>query len=114
MSSEISQNRTKRRFAALLPHVAEYMASDAAPPLPVWLEPHVLKLTPLERALVALAPLMEQIDRGWDWDDLSAFMKICLAMGRALRDKVEVKNLFTFDGPLTEDLFDAQRRRGRR
>src|SRR5262249_24316539 len=94
----------------ILPHVAEYMASDAAPPLYQWLEPHVLKLTPHELALVALAPLMEQIDRGWDWDDPSAFMKICLAIGRALRDKVEVKNLFTFDSPLTEDLFDGAKK----
>src|SRR5262249_25162995 len=28
----------------------------------------------------------------------------------ALRDKVEVKNLFTFDSPLTEDLFDGAKK----
>src|SRR5262249_29142291 len=72
---------------------ADWMFTPAATEIPEWLKTHIDELTPQEWALVALAPLLDQIDRGWDWDDRSARMKICLAIGRTLRDKLEMKRL---------------------
>jgi DNA-dependent RNA polymerase len=113
-----------------LPALAVYMASDDAPPPCEWLEPFIpwlrtgeqalcedatkltgrpdigVQLTAGETALVALASLMEQIDKGRDWDEEGsarrrgwrrgsgpARMRICRDMGRQLRDKLELKGL---------------------
>jgi len=108
----ISQNRTRRRFkrrardrvyvatdlgrevcGQILPTLASHMVSDDAPQPPEWLEPVRRQLKPEELALVALGPLLEQIDKGWDWDDPSARMKIHLALGKALRDKADMDDL---------------------
>jgi DNA-directed RNA polymerase len=112
MTIAISQNRTRRRFRRrarnrpyvggdlgrsvceqVLPALADWMFSPAAPEYPEWLSPFIDVLEHQEWALVALAPLLDQIDEGWDRDDRSARMKTCLAIGRTLRDKLEMKLL---------------------
>ena len=112
MTTAISERRTRRRFARrsrnrphvaidlgrnvceqILPALANWMFTPAAPEYPEWLSPFIPTLKHEEWALVALAPLMDQIDMGWNWDDRSARMKMCLAIGRTLRDKLEMKRL---------------------
>jgi hypothetical protein len=112
MPVTISKSQTRRRFRRrnrnrpyvatdlgrnvceqVLPALADWMFTSAAPEHPEWLSPLIDVLEPEEWALVALAPLLEQIDKGWDEDDASARMKICLAIGKAARDKLDMRLL---------------------
>src|SRR5262249_43413091 len=75
----------------VLPALAKWMFTPAAPDHPEWLSPLIDVLKREEWALVALAPLLDQIDKGWNWDAGSARMRISLAIGKTLRDKLEMK-----------------------
>jgi DNA-directed RNA polymerase len=127
MTATISERRPRRRFARrsrnrpyvatdlgrevcgqILPALAGWMCTPAAPAAPEWLMAYIDELEPQEWALVALAPLLDQIDRGWG-DDPSARMKICLAIGRAARDKLEMKRLKVRDPDAYDRVMEAYR-----
>jgi len=92
----------------IIPDFADYLRSPEAPqPLPE-LEYVVRNVEAEELALIALAALLHHIDHDWkDRDDddddapgLKGYRKrqgartrACLAMGRDLRDQLEMKNL---------------------
>jgi hypothetical protein len=88
-----------RRFLeALLPDLAEFMLSRAAPPPPNGLERVIRQLknrqiTERDLAAVALSPLLDRIARGWDWNDPSAEQKLKQTMGRALHDMLFLRGL---------------------
>jgi hypothetical protein len=78
----------------IIPPLAEYIASDDAPRPPQGLETVVRQVPHDKLALVAVAALLNKIDTGWDRQDESARLKICLAIGNDLRDELEVRRLF--------------------
>src|SRR5262245_20513027 len=78
---------------ALLPALAEFMLSRDAPTPPQGLERVVYQLAPEDLAFVALSPLLHQIAIGWKRGGASAAMKLKLAMGRVLHDKLLMKGL---------------------
>jgi DNA-directed RNA polymerase len=78
---------------ALLPALAEFMLSREAPTPPEGLERVIHQLKQEELAFVALSPLLHQIAVGWKTGDKSAVMKLKLAMGRALHDKLLMRRL---------------------
>src|SRR5215831_3038407 len=110
----MSEKRTRRRFerrAKNLPYGAtelgskvlsynfvefsDYMRSRDAPKPPAGLEAVIRQLDADDLALAALGPLLHQIDVGWDERDRSALMKVHLAVGKALRDRAELRELLT-------------------
>jgi DNA-directed RNA polymerase len=112
----MSEKRTRRRFerrAKGLPYgatelgskvlsynwvaLSDYMRSPDAPKPPTGLETIVRQLDPDDLAFAALGPLLHQIDSGWDWKDPSARMQIHLAVGKALRDRAELRDLLMDD-----------------
>ena len=76
---------------------SDYMRSRDAPKPPAGLERVVRQLDPDDLALAALGPLLHQIDVGWDERDRSALMKVHLAVGKALRDRAELRDLLKHD-----------------
>jgi DNA-directed RNA polymerase len=78
---------------ALLPALAEFMFSREAPSPPEGLERVIHQLAPEDLAFVALSPLLHQIAIGWKRGDESAAMKLKLAMGRVLHDKLLMRRL---------------------
>src|SRR5262245_28098698 len=79
----------------IIPPLAEYIASGQQPP-PPGLETVVRqhdKLPPDQLALIAVAALLNKIDRGWERRDKSARAKICIAIGEDLRDQLEMQHL---------------------
>jgi DNA-directed RNA polymerase len=112
----MSEKRTRRRFerrAKGLPYggtelgskvlsynfvpFSDYMRSKAAPKPPAGLERVVQQLSSDDLAFAALGPLLHQIDVGWDERDRSALMKVHKAVGKALRDRAELRDLLMHD-----------------
>ena len=78
---------------ALLPALAEFMLSPEAPTPPKGLERVIHQLAPEDLAFVALSPLLHEIAMGWRRGGESASMKLKLAMGRVLHDKLLMRRL---------------------
>ena len=112
----IVERRTKRRFerkarkrpyvatdlgravcGQILPALAGYLLTPEAPQPPKGLGGIIRRLPADELALIALSGLLNRIDIGWKRDDPSARMKLCLAIGRDLRDQLEAKGLLEAD-----------------
>ena len=122
----IAERRTRRRFerstksrrtyvqtdlgraicGQILPPLTEYIFSEDAPRCPKGLERVVRQLPPDQLALIAVSALLNKIDTGWDPDDKSARMKICLTIGRDLRDQLELTRLLT-DCPAAHEYVKA-------
>jgi hypothetical protein len=83
----------RRVLGQIIRPLAAYIASDEAPSPPQGLETVVRQLSHEELALIAIAALLNRIDTGWDPEDKSARMKICLAIGNDLRDQLEMRRL---------------------
>jgi len=85
----------RKVLSTIIPPLAAYIASGQRPP-PQGLETVVRqhdKLPPDQLALIAVAALLNKIDKGWNRQDRSARMKICLAIGEDLRDQLEMRRL---------------------
>jgi DNA-directed RNA polymerase len=78
---------------ALLPALAGFMLSREAPTPPEGLARVIHQLPSEDLAFVALSPLLHQIAIGWKRGDESAAMKLKLAMGRVLHDKLSTRRL---------------------
>lgn len=77
----------------LAPYIEATMASKPppeAPKAPRALRGLIRLVEPEVLALVAVDALINTIVAGWDWEDESAAMKVALAVGRDLRDEIEM------------------------
>jgi DNA-directed RNA polymerase, mitochondrial len=83
----------RRVLGQIIKPLAAYTASEDAPSPPQGLETVVRQVSHEELALIAVAALLNKIDTGWDPEDKSARMKICLAIGNDLRDQLEMRRL---------------------
>jgi DNA-directed RNA polymerase len=83
----------RKVLGQIIPPLAAYIASDDAPSPPRGLEAVVRQLPHDELALIAVAALLNKIDTGWNRQDESARLKICLAIGNDLRDQLEMRRL---------------------
>src|SRR5262245_55156275 len=87
---------TGRAFFArfdVLQKLAAYIASPEAPKPPRAISRHVRLVDSETLALVAVDALINTIVAGWDWNDESCAMKVALAVGKDLRDEIEMARL---------------------
>src|SRR5262249_54097902 len=77
----------------ILQKLAVYMGSPEAPKPPRAISRLVRLVDSETLALVAVDALINTIVAGWDWEDESAAMKVALAVGKDLRDEIEMARL---------------------
>src|SRR5215472_15375347 len=70
----------RKILGQIIPPLAAYIESKQRPP-PQGLETVERQVPRDELALIAVAALLNKIDTGWDPEDQSARLKICLAIG---------------------------------
>jgi len=97
----------------LAPYIEATMASKPppeAPKAPRALRGLIRLVEPEVLALVAVDALINTIVAGWDWEDESAAMKVALAVGRDLRDEIEMARLRDPDGVDYRHVMEADNR----
>jgi Autographiviridae RNA polymerase len=77
----------------ILQKLAAYIGSPEAPKPPRAISRLVRLVDSETLALVAVDALINTIVAGWDWEDESAAMKVALAVGKDLRDEIEMARL---------------------
>jgi hypothetical protein len=77
----------------VLQKLAAYIDSPESPKAPRAISRLVRLVDSETLALVAVDALINTIVAGWDWEDESAGMKIALAVGKDLRDEIEMARL---------------------
>src|SRR5262249_22770469 len=82
----------RKVLGQIIPPLAAYIASDQRPP-PQGLERVVHQLPHDELALIAVAAVLNKIDTGWDPEGEFILHKIIIAIGKDLRDQLEMRQL---------------------